>query len=177
MGLLWAGHYYPPSDLPRFNQGVGPACALATARHESALHPAAISPVGASGLTQLMPGTARKASKQLGLPYSKARLTDDWRYNATLGQAYMVEQMRDFSNSVALTATSYNAGPHRSNTWIGRYGDPRTPNVDWIDWMESIPFRETRNYAQRVIEGLQIYRNRIARAPVPFRNEQDARGY
>lgn len=176
-GHLLAGHYYPLSDLAQFNQGVEPAFAMAIARQETELNPEAISPVGARGLMQLMPGTARKVSKQLGLPYSKARLTDDWRYNATLGQAYMVEQMRDFSNSVALTATSYNAGPHRSTTWIGRYGDPRTPNVDWIDWMESIPFRETRNYAQRVIEGLQVYRNRIARSPIPFRNEQDARGY
>lgn len=176
-GHLLAGHYYPLSELATFNKGVEPALAMAIARQETELNPEAISPVGARGLMQLMPGTARKVTKQLGLPYSKARLTDDWRYNATLGQAYLVEQMSDFSNSIALTATSYNAGPHRSTTWIGRYGDPRTPNVDWIDWMEMIPFRETRNYAQRVIEGLQIYRNRIARAPVPFRNEQDARGY
>ncbi|MGB0927290.1 MAG: lytic transglycosylase domain-containing protein [Pikeienuella sp.] len=176
-GHLLNGHYYPVSGLAQLNAGVEPALAMAIARQESELNPDAISHAGARGLMQLMPGTARKVTKQLGLPYSKARLTDDWQYNATLGQAYLAEQMADFTGSVALSAAAYNAGPHRSNTWIGRYGDPRTPTVDWIDWMEMIPFRETRNYAQRVIEGLQIYRNRISQSPVPFRNEQDARGY
>lgn len=175
-GHVLAGHYYPLTDLAQFNQGVEPALAMAIGRQESELNPEAVSPAGARGLMQLMPATAKKVSGWVGLPYSRDRLTTDWRYNATLGQTYLARRLDQYAGSVAMAAAAYNAGHGRVDRWIASYGDPRTGQVDWIDWIETIPFRETRNYVQRVLEGLQIYRNRIAGAPVAFRLEADALG-
>ena len=149
---------------------------MAIARQESELNIEAISPAGARGLMQLMPGTAKKVSGWLDMPYNKARLTTDWQYNATLGQTYLARRLDQFGGSVAMAAAAYNAGAGRVDRWIERYGDPRAPGVDVIDWIETIPFRETRNYVQRVLEGLQVYRNRIAGGPVPFRVLEDAVG-
>ena len=125
---------------------------------------------------QLMPATAKKVSGWVGVPYSKAQLTNDWQYNATLGQTYLARRLDQFGGSVAMAAAAYNAGAGRVDQWIGDYGDPRTGSIDWIDWMETIPFNETRNYVQRVLEGLNIYRNRIAGTPVPFNTKRDALG-
>ena len=175
-GHVLRGHYYPISDLATFNYGVEPALAMAIARQESELNPEAISPAGARGLMQLMPATARKVSGWVGVNYNRARLTQDWQYNATLGQTYLARRMDQFGGSVALAAAAYNAGAGRSDQWIERFGDPRSARVDYIDWIEMIPFRETRNYVQRVLEGLQVYRSRIAGRPVPFSTERDARG-
>ena len=94
--------------------------------------------------------------------------------NATLGQTYLARRLDQFGGSVAMAAAAYNAGAGRVDQWVARYGDPRAPGVDVIDWIETIPFRETRNYVQRVLEGLQVYRNRIAGRPTPFRVLQDA---
>ena len=175
-GHVLAGHYYPVTDLARFNQGVEPALAMAIGRQESELNPEAISPAGARGLMQLMPATAKKVSGWIGESYDKGRLTTDWRYNATLGQTYLSRRLTQFDGSVAMAAAAYNAGAGRVDQWIDRYGDPRTGAVDWIDWLETIPFRETRNYVQRVLEGFQVYRNRIAGTPMAFRVKQDALG-
>ncbi|MEM7523837.1 MAG: lytic transglycosylase domain-containing protein [Pseudomonadota bacterium] len=175
-GHVISGHYYPITDLARFNQGVEPALAMAIGRQESELNPEAISPAGARGLMQLMPGTAKKVSGWVGAPYSKARLTTDWRYNATLGQTYLARRLDQFGSSMALAAAAYNAGAGRVDRWLVEYGDPRTGAVDWIDWLETIPFRETRNYVQRVLEGVQVYRSRIAGAPVAFQVKRDALG-
>ncbi len=175
-GHVLEGHYYPLNGLAKFNRGVEPALAMAIARQESELNIEAISPAGARGLMQLMPGTAKKVTGWLGMPYSKARLTQDWQYNATLGQTYLARRLDQFGGSVAMAAAAYNAGAGRVDQWVERYGDPRAPGVDVIDWIETIPFRETRNYVQRVLEGLQVYRNRIAGGPVPFRVLEDAVG-
>lgn len=175
-GHVLAGYYYPISGLAQFNRGVEPALAMAIARQESELNPEAISPAGARGLMQLMPATAQKVSGWVGVPYSKNQLTSDWQYNATLGQTYLARRLDQFGGSVAMAAAAYNAGAGRVDQWIGQYGDPRTGSIDWIDWMETIPFSETRNYVQRVLEGLNIYRNRIAGAPVAFNTKRDALG-
>ncbi len=175
-GHVLQGHYYPLNGLASFNKGVEPALAMAIARQESELNIEAISPAGARGLMQLMPGTAKKVSGWLDMPYNKARLTQDWQYNATLGQTYLARRLDQFGGSVAMAAAAYNAGAGRVDQWIERYGDPRAPGVDVVDWIETIPFRETRNYVQRVLEGLQVYRNRIAGGPVPFRVLEDAVG-
>ncbi len=175
-GHVLQGHYYPLNGLAQFNRGVEPALAMAIARQESELNIEAISPAGARGLMQLMPGTAKKVSGWLDMPYNKARLTTDWQYNATLGQTYLARRLDQFGGSVAMAAAAYNAGAGRVDQWIERYGDPRAPGVDVVDWIETIPFRETRNYVQRVLEGLQVYRNRIAGGPVPFRVLEDAVG-
>lgn len=140
----------------------GRALAYAIARQESAFNKAAVSPANARGLLQLLPGTAKGVAKRNSLPYSFKRLTSDAAYNATLGAAYLSEQLEDFGNSYILTFAAYNAGPGRVDEWIGRFGDPRGRKLyDVIDWIEQIPFTETRHYVQRVMENYQMYKARI----------------
>jgi len=142
--------------------GAGKALAYAIARQESEFNKGAVSGVGARGLLQLMPATARMMASKSGLPYSASRLTSDASYNATLGAAYLSDQLGRFDGSYILTFVGYNAGPSRANTWMERYGDPRGKPVDAvIDWIERIPFTETRNYVQRVMENYQVYKMRL----------------
>lgn len=142
--------------------GSGKALAYAIARQESAFNPAAVSPANAQGLLQLMPGTAQGVAKRYGLAYSKERLTTDAAYNATLGAHYLGEQISDFGGSYVLTFIAYNAGPRRVPQWIARYGDPRGKPIDEVvDWIERIPFSETRSYVQRVMENYQVYKTRL----------------
>lgn len=137
----------------------------AIARQESAFNPEAVSGAGARGLLQVMPATAKEISKTLGLTYSKARLTSDAAYNATLGAAYLGTLVGDFGGSYVMTFAGYNAGGSRVRAWISQHGDPRDPDVDVVNWIELIPFTETRNYVQRIMENLQVYRARLG-APV-----------
>ncbi len=142
--------------------GSGKALAYAIARQESAFNPAAISPANARGLLQILPGTAKGVAGRHGLAYSKERLTTDTAYNATLGAHYLGEQIDDFGGSYILTFIAYNAGPRRVPEWINRYGDPRGKSIDdVVDWIERIPFAETRNYVQRVMENYQVYKSRL----------------
>jgi len=142
--------------------GSGKALAYAIARQESAFNPAAVSPADARGLLQLMPGTAKGVAGRYGLAYSKEKLTSDAGYNATLGAHYLGEQIDSFGGSYILTFIAYNAGPKRVPEWIARYGDPRGKPIDEVvDWIERIPFPETRNYVQRVMENYQIYKTRL----------------
>ena len=142
--------------------GSGKALAYAIARQESAFNPAAVSPANARGLLQLLPGTAQGVAKRYGLAYSRERLTSDAAYNATLGAHYLGEQITDFGGSYILTFIAYNAGPRRVPQWIGRFGDPRGKPIDEVvDWVEMIPFSETRNYVQRVMENYQVYKARL----------------
>lgn len=164
-----AAPYYPVTELAHFGVEIPPELAMAIARQESELNPAAISPVGARGLMQIMPATARRVAKQVGTEYSKARLTSDWRYNARLGIAYLSGLLEDYNGSIVLAAAAYNAGPSRVNGWIAEYGDPRRDTVDQVDWIENIPYRETRNYVQRVLESLHVYRLRINGRAEPLR--------
>jgi len=136
---------------------VPPALALAVARQESRFDIAAISSKGARGLMQVMPATARQIARQHGLPADTGRLIHDPEYNARLGTHYLGDLLRRF-NHVALAAAAYNAGPQRAQQWIDALGDPRRlDHYDFIDWLEQIPFHETRNYVQRIIEGHRIY--------------------
>ncbi|OBZ96065.1 lytic transglycosylase [Pararhizobium polonicum] len=142
--------------------GSGKALAYAIARQESAFNPAAISPANARGLLQILPGTAKGVAGRHGLAYSQERLTTDTAYNATLGAHYLGEQIDDFGGSYILTFVAYNAGPRRVPDWINRYGDPRGKSIDdVVDWIERIPFAETRNYVQRVMENYQVYKSRL----------------
>ncbi|HVY20184.1 MAG TPA: lytic transglycosylase domain-containing protein [Bauldia sp.] len=134
---------------------------FAIARQESAFNPGAISSAGARGLLQLMPATAKQVAKDVGLPYSKARLTADPGYNATLGAAHLGDLVDTFGGSYVMTFAAYNAGASRVAQWVKDHGDPRDPNVDVVNWIELIPFTETRNYVQRIIENLQVYRARL----------------
>ncbi|WP_295814884.1 lytic transglycosylase domain-containing protein, partial [uncultured Nitratireductor sp.] len=138
------------------------ALAYAVARQETEFNAAAVSPAGARGLLQLMPATAREMARKSGLPYSRARLTTDPTYNVTLGAAYLEEQLGRFDGSYILTFAGYNAGPSRASEWMERYGDPRgKPVEEIVDWIERIPYSEPRNYVQRVMENLQVYKMRL----------------
>lgn len=140
----------------------GKALAYAVARQESEFNVAAISGAGARGLLQLLPGTAKDMARKTGLAYSAARLTSDAGYNATLGAAFLDEQLARFDGSYVLTFAGYNAGPRRAAEWAERYGDPRGADIDTvIDWIERIPYTETRNYVQRVMENYQVYKMQL----------------
>jgi soluble lytic murein transglycosylase len=142
--------------------GAGKALAYAIARQESEFNKAAVSPADARGLLQLLPGTAKGVASRHGLSYAAARLTQDAGYNATLGAHYLGEQINDFGGSYIMTFIAYNAGPRRVPQWIARYGDPRGKSIEEvIDWVERIPFPETRNYVQRVMENYQVYKSRL----------------
>lgn len=142
--------------------GSGKALAYAIARQESAFNPAAVSAADARGLLQILPGTAKGVASRHGMPFIPARLTTDPGYNATLGAHYLGEQIDSFGGSYILTFIAYNAGPKRVPEWIARYGDPRGKPLDEvIDWIERIPFPETRNYVQRVMENYQVYKIRL----------------
>ncbi|MBE7183681.1 MAG: lytic transglycosylase domain-containing protein [Methylobacterium mesophilicum] len=140
----------------------GKALAYAIARQESEFNVGAVSGAGAQGLLQLMPGTARQVALKAGLPFAAERLTTDAGYNATLGAAYLQEQLDRFGGSYVLTFASYNAGPGRVREWLRKYGDPRGQDLDGIvDWIERIPYGETRAYVQRVMENYQVYKLRL----------------
>jgi soluble lytic murein transglycosylase len=174
-GVLVQDHHFPIHPLAGMDLSVDPALTLAVARQESEFRPDAGSAVGALGLMQLMPGTAQDMADAQGLPYSRARLVLDWPYNARLGAAYLDYLRGEFGNSPALIAVGYNAGPGRVRDWIASRGDPRRGDMaggmDVIDWIEHIPFRETRNYVMRVTEGIPVYRARLSgdTGPVAFR--------
>jgi soluble lytic murein transglycosylase len=133
----------------------------AVARQESAFQVAAVSPAGARGLLQLMPATAREVAGRLGLPFSADRLSTDAAYNTTLGAAFLGSLVAHFNGSYAMSFAAYNAGEGRVQEWARMYGDPRRHDVDVIDWIERIPYDETRNYVQQTLENLQVYRARM----------------
>jgi len=161
-GIQAAAHLFPvPPEITRQLNGTRtpePALVLAVIRQESAFDGRVISRAGARGLMQLMPATAHLVAKNINLPYQRARLTEDSGYNMQLGRAYLGQLLEDFEGSTALALAAYNAGPHRVKRWIKAFGDPRRPDVDPVDWIERIPFSETRNYVQRVLEGQVVYR-------------------
>ncbi len=155
--LLDAGWPQPVSPPPAVSPE--PALVLGIIRQESSFDTTTTSPVGARGLMQLMPATAAQTARKLGLAASIPALVLDPGYNMRLGSAYL-RDLLDQLDATPLAVAAYNAGPGRVNEWIGTNGDPRLPDVDMIDWIEQIPFSETRNYVQRVIENQVIYRAR-----------------
>lgn len=142
------------------------ALAYAIARQESAFDKTVISRADARGLMQLLPSTAKQTARSIGVPYKLALLTQDAGYNARLGSAFLNQLIDRFGGSYVLAFAGYNAGPSRAREWMTRFGDPRKNATDAVDWVESIPFSETRNYVQRVMENLQIYRQRLEGAPL-----------
>jgi soluble lytic murein transglycosylase len=156
---------YPTIGIPSFapvGDRVDPAMVFAIARQESAFNPKALSSAGARGLMQLMPATAKRTAQRFGVGFDVKRLTEDPAYNAKIGSAHLGELMEDWKGSHILTFASYNAGGGNVAKWVRAYGDPRKAHVDWIDWVERIPFHETRNYVQRVMENLAVYRHRLS---------------
>lgn len=159
-GVILPEELFPVPDL-RLRTHLEDALVLSIIRQESSFDEQAVSHAGARGLMQLMPGTAEQVARRLGTAHSRAQLTTDPEHNLLLGQTYLAELLDRFGGSRVLAIAAYNAGPRRVDTWIGAYGDPRSPHVDVVDWIERIPFEETRNYVQRVFEGLHVYRARL----------------
>ena len=160
-GLVFPSAYFPVPDMIPEALPVSRALALSIARRESEFDPEARSPAGALGLMQMLPATAAEVAKDQGIKFSKAKLASDPAYNATLGAAYLKELVDQFGPSVALVASGYNAGPGRPRGWVDAFGDPRRASTDVVDWVEMIPFTETRTYVMRVVEGVVIYRAKL----------------
>jgi soluble lytic murein transglycosylase len=163
-------YLHPVITLPRFpgaGSGPDPALVHGIIRQETEFDPDAISSAGARGLMQLMPASARTAARRYGLSYDFEGLISMPSYNMQLGMGELQIYLDDWNGSYVLTFASYNAGPNRARQWINTYGDPRT-GVDPIDWIELIPFNETRNYVMRVMENTEVYRNRIAGGDRPL---------
>jgi soluble lytic murein transglycosylase len=171
--LPQTGYPVPPDVLSGLQRDPGtgprpePALMLSLIRQESNFNTEAVSRAGARGLMQLMPRTAQVMARQLGESSSLVRLVSDPGHNTRLGTAYFASLLGDFRGSYVLAIAGYNAGPHRSVRWMRENGDPRRmTDVDAvIDWIELIPFSETRNYVQRVLEGTQVYRHRLGDVP------------
>lgn len=167
---------YPLIDIPSRVRASGrpePALVLAIIRQESEFDQAAISSANARGLMQLIPSTAQAQARREGLTFERGALTSDPEYNMILGSAHLADLIDNFSGSYVLAIAAYNAGSGNVRTWINDWGDPRSRSVDTLDWIELIPFSETRNYVQRVTENLQVYRHRIAGTPTPITLERD----
>ncbi|WP_407494046.1 lytic transglycosylase domain-containing protein [Pseudooceanicola sp. MF1-13] len=160
-------HYYALHPMTQMELPVSMEMALAIARRESEFDPGVTSPVGARGLMQLMPATAREMARKIGDADDVAGRLGDWDYNAKLGSAYLAQLVDQFSGNVLMISAGYNAGPSRPERWAQQFGDPRDAETDVVDWIEHIPFRETRNYVQRVAESLPIYRARLGQTPLP----------
>jgi soluble lytic murein transglycosylase len=157
--------YYPVTDLGVDQMPVPRELALAIARRESEFDPFVTSGVGARGLMQVMPATAKEVAGFLEIPYDGDRLLNDPAYNARIGTAYLDELMTVFDGNILMVAAAYNAGPSRPLRWMDERGDPRRGEMDVIDWIEHIPFNETRNYVMRVAESLPVYRARLTGQP------------
>lgn len=163
-GLPFDHYAYPVNGIPPY-RNLGPqvekAIVFAIARQESAFNPTVVSPANAYGLMQVTPGAAKYVTKKYGGTYDLARLKGDPPYNAMLGAAELGGLIDDYRGSYIMTFAGYNAGRGSVRKWVARYGDPRDASIDAVDWVELIPFSETRNYVQRVMENLQVYRARF----------------
>jgi soluble lytic murein transglycosylase len=181
-GTVLVGEGYPTLPVPKIASNsshgklsglVEHPLVLAIIRQESAYRTDAISSAGARGLMQLMPRTAQEVAAKLSLPYSAGRLLSDTDYNLTLGQTYFGSVLNRFDGSYVLALAGYNAGPYRAQQWRTEMGDPRGDLNAAIDWIELIPFSETRNYVQRILEHLQVYRSKVNGGVKPKMLEMD----
>ena len=172
-GIVLPAHYYALHPMKDMALPVPMEMALAIARRESEFDPSVASGVGALGLMQVMPATAEEVAGGLGLAYERSRVLADWPYNATLGAAYLATLSERYDGNVVMMSAAYNAGPSRPDRWMRERGDPRKGEMEVVDWIESIPFNETRNYVMRVAESLPVYRARLGKPahPVPFSQE------
>ena len=160
-GIILPKAYFPINEIPTYSNNIPPEVILSIARRESELNMNAISPAGAIGLMQILPSTAKQMSKELGIKFSYKKLKSDAKYNVKLGSAYLSKLIDMYEGSYLLAFAAYNAGPRKVNEWIKLYGDPRDSLVSVINWVEHIPYKETRNYVMRVSESLHVYRIRI----------------
>ncbi|HEV7634977.1 MAG TPA: lytic transglycosylase domain-containing protein [Bradyrhizobium sp.] len=163
-GLPFDVYAYPVNGIPPF-KSIGPdveqSLVFSIARQESAFNPSVVSPAQAYGLMQVTADAGRYVCKKYGASFDLNRMKTDPVYNASLGAAELGGLLEDYRGSYIMTFAAYNAGRGSVRKWIERYGDPRDPKVDAVDWVELIPFSETRNYVQRIMENLQVYRARF----------------
>jgi soluble lytic murein transglycosylase len=169
---------YPLHRLPTYRPLRRPpetAFILGIARQESEFNTMTMSHAGARGILQVMPVTARHVCRDYKIRCDIARLMKDPGYNTMLGSAYIGDRMDEFRGSYILAIAGYNAGPGRAREWIREFGDPRDPKVDPIDWIHRIPFQETREYVQKVLSNIQIYRARLGEVKTAVRLNADLR--
>jgi len=157
-GYLLNAEAYPLPDY-QLRDTPEKALVLGLIRQESMFNPTVTSAAQAVGLMQMLPSTAKATAKKLDLSFSAGRLTDA-NYNIRLGSQFLADRLDQFDGSIIMAVASYNAGPTRVRQWVEKIGDPRH-GVDPVDWIELIPVYETRNYVQRVVEGMQAYRARL----------------
>ncbi|HEY5347576.1 MAG TPA: lytic transglycosylase domain-containing protein, partial [Rhizomicrobium sp.] len=171
-GLTMLDYTHPVIPLPPY-KGPGaapdPAVVLGLIRQETEFDPYAVSSAGAKGIMQVMGFTARKSARLAGLDYRPNDLLSDVPYNIQLGMIEFAGHQAEWGGSLILAAAAYNGGPNNVRKWIATSGDPRLPATDPIDWIEQIPFSETRNYVMRVVENTQVYRDRLAGRDMPLR--------
>jgi soluble lytic murein transglycosylase len=166
-GMNLVYYAYPIHALPQYTplrQPPEPAMILGIARQESEFNMATLSGAGARGILQVMPVTAKHVCRDYKLKCQIDRLMKDPVYNTMLGSAYIADRMAEFTGSYVLTLAGYNAGPGRAREWIKEFGDPRDKKVDPLDWIYRIPFEETRDYVQKVLSNIQVYRARLGEA-------------
>lgn len=161
-GAQMVGYAFPKIEKYMNNVDVEWALVHALVRQESRYDTEAVSSAGARGLMQLMPGTAKEVAKKAGLSHQTAWLTSKPAHNVTLGTRYLEKLLSRYDGNYAMALAAYNAGPGRVDKWINEIGDPRNPKVDLVNWIEMIPIYETRNYVQRVLEGVNVYRQTLA---------------
>lgn len=155
---------FPNYGVPEFEpleNSAAPSVVYSIARQESAFNPTAVSSAGAKGLMQMIDATAKRTAERAHIVFDPKRLVSDAAFNARLAARHLGELLAEAKGSYILAFAAYNAGGKRVKEWIDSYGDPRKPGVDPVDWIERIPITETRNYVQRVIENLAIYRVRF----------------
>ena len=158
---------FPDYGVPSFEplqNSAATSVVYSVARQESAFDPAAESAAGAKGLMQMILSTAKRTAERAGVAFDPKRLLTDAAFNAQLAARHLGELLAEQKGSYILTFAAYNAGGKHVKEWLDAYGDPRKPGVDPVDWVERIPFSETRNYVQRVIENLAVYQARFGEA-------------
>jgi len=164
---------YPIISTPKLINGrkiPESAFILSIIRQESEFDLTAHSSAGAKGLMQLMPYTAKLVSKQAKLPYSKSRLTKDPEYNINLGSHYIAGLILEYEGSYPFAIAAYNAGPKRVRYWNKINKNPQKKQIDYVNWIELIKFKETRNYVQRVLENYNVYRYILEKKPIKMKN-------
>jgi soluble lytic murein transglycosylase len=164
-GLPLEHYAFPDFGVPNYQQ-IGPeverSVVYSIVRQESAFNSRVVSSANAIGLMQVTPAAGRDTAKRFNVSFDQHRLMADVAYNAQIGTAELGNDIASWRGSYILAFVAYNAGPRRAKEWIEQYGDPRNPKVDPIDWIERIPISETRNYVQRIIENMQVYRARFS---------------
>jgi soluble lytic murein transglycosylase len=177
-GFILADRAYPYRTPPSVNGAPEPALVLGITRQESGFDPAVRSGADARGMMQLLPSTASIVARRMGVGYSASMLYEP-DYNMRLGSSFLGSLVNQFSGSYVMAAAGYNAGPGRPAAWVNMCGDPRAGSTDPLDFIECIPFSETRNYVMRVMENMTVYRAKAngGSAPITLSSDLKRGGY